>query len=192
MRCNNTFWSCDAIGSSIGIMLIVLSMAPLHSLGQDDENEVQHNLSVHVMPLALASVSNDANSIINGTTTSLMLRTAERCNVTSLVMWFYWHQHHMMETALPMKPLHSSGQDDWNEVQCKFWSCDNIGICIMWHQWHWHHMMPIASSMAPLHSLDQDDQNEVQHDLFGHVMPSTLALASHDDDGVINGIIAFH
>ena len=58
-------------------------------------------------------------------------------------------------------------------------------------QFHWcyhqHHMVPAAS----LHSLGQDNQNEVHHDLLGHVMSLTLALASSDADRVISGIIAF-
>ena len=52
-------------------------------------------------------------------------------------------------------------------------------------------MMAIASSIVSLHSLGQDNRNEFQHDLFGHVMPLTLVLASSDVDGVINGIVAF-
>ena len=39
------------------MMLIVLSMAPLQSLGQDAQNEVQHDLLVR------ASVSLDANGL---------------------------------------------------------------------------------------------------------------------------------
>ena len=59
--------------------------------------------------------------------------------------------------------------------------------------------MPMVSLMAPLNSLAQDYQNEEQHDFFimqhqwnqcwYHIMP--LALATHDNDGIINGTIAF-
>ena len=40
-------------------------MVPLHSIGQDDQNEVQHDFG-HVISLALASAVHDANDIING------------------------------------------------------------------------------------------------------------------------------
>ena len=43
----------------------------------------------------------------------------------------------------------------------------------------------MVSPMASLHSLGQDDGNEVQHDFFVHVM--SLASASHDTNGTING-----
>ena len=43
-----------------------------------------------------------------------------------------------------------------------------------------------VSSVAPLHFLGQVNWNEMQQD---HVTP--LPLASHDIDGIINGIIAF-
>ena len=37
-----------------------MPMASLHSLGQYDRNEVQHDLSCHAMPLALVLVTCDA------------------------------------------------------------------------------------------------------------------------------------
>ena len=44
MRCNMTFWSGDTIGIDIGIMMpTAFSMASLHSLVQDGQNEVQHD-----------------------------------------------------------------------------------------------------------------------------------------------------
>ena len=80
-----------------------------------------------VMPLALASVWYDVNSIINGTIVLLRLSQMS-CNMTFLsyddigntigitfVMW----------TALSMTPLHSLGQDDQNEVKH-----------VMWHYWY--------------------------------------------------------
>ena len=54
-----------------------------------------------------------------------------------------------------------------------------------------HHVMWTAPSMTPMYSLDQDYQNEVQHDLFHHVTPLAPALASCDDDSVVNGTIGF-
>ena len=46
-------------------MSMAPSMVPLHFLGQDDQNEVQHDIIGHLMPLVLAS--HDADGIINGT-----------------------------------------------------------------------------------------------------------------------------
>ena len=48
------------------MMLTVSSMAPLHSLHQENLNEVQHDLLGDVMSLALALVSHNADSVING------------------------------------------------------------------------------------------------------------------------------
>ena len=46
-------------------MPMISSMAPLHSLGQDDQNEVQYDSAGHVMPFTLAS--HDADGVINVT-----------------------------------------------------------------------------------------------------------------------------
>ena len=50
------------------MMQAASSMAPLHSLGQDDQNEVQHDFLCHVMPWVPVSASHDADGSINGTT----------------------------------------------------------------------------------------------------------------------------
>ena len=51
---------------------MVSSMAPLHSPGQDCQNEMQHDFlgNMTQLALALALVSDDANGIINGSITS--------------------------------------------------------------------------------------------------------------------------
>ena len=56
------------------MMLMVLSMAPLHSLGQDDHNEVQHYIFADVTPLAMPLVSGVADGIVNGTIAVLRSR----------------------------------------------------------------------------------------------------------------------
>ena len=71
MRYNVTFWSLTPLVPVLAVMPIVLSMAPLHSLGQDNSNEVQHDLFGHVTLLVLASASCIANSIVNDTIESL-------------------------------------------------------------------------------------------------------------------------
>ena len=51
-----------------------MPMASLHTFGQDDRNEVQHDFSGHVMPLALVLASHDAVSIPNVAITFLRSR----------------------------------------------------------------------------------------------------------------------
>ena len=47
------------------VMSMVLSMAPLHSLPQNHQNEVEHDFDSHVIPFEPALLSCDANCIIN-------------------------------------------------------------------------------------------------------------------------------
>ena len=47
------------------MMLIASSLAPLYSLGQGSQIEIQHDFSDHVMPLA--APSHDTHGIISGT-----------------------------------------------------------------------------------------------------------------------------
>ena len=69
------FWSHDATVTYIGITILMgLSMVPLHSLTQDNQNEVYPNFVGYVMPLALEFMSNDANNVINAITTFLRLK----------------------------------------------------------------------------------------------------------------------
>ena len=48
------------------MMPMASSMESLHSLGQGNQNDLQHSLFVHMIPLALAWVASNANSVING------------------------------------------------------------------------------------------------------------------------------
>ena len=45
---------------------MVLPMAPLHSLGHNDQNEVKHDFFSHMMPLTPELLQCDPNYIING------------------------------------------------------------------------------------------------------------------------------
>ena len=47
-------------------MAMALSMAQLHSLGQHDQNYMQHDIFGHVMPLPLATALTDGNGAVNG------------------------------------------------------------------------------------------------------------------------------
>ena len=46
----------------------VLSMAPLHLLGKDDQKDIQNDILGDVILLASKSASGDENGIIKGTT----------------------------------------------------------------------------------------------------------------------------
>ena len=49
-----------------------MSVAPLVSIGLDDQNEVQHDFLDHVTPLAPALTSHDTDSIFSETITFLV------------------------------------------------------------------------------------------------------------------------
>ena len=48
------------------VTLMALTMVSLHLLGQDDQNEVQHNIFGHVTPLAPLPMSYNTDDIIDG------------------------------------------------------------------------------------------------------------------------------
>ena len=53
--------SLDAIGINVSVNGTIIF------LGQDDRNEVQYDFLCHMVPMAMASVSCDANSLVNAT-----------------------------------------------------------------------------------------------------------------------------
>ena len=68
-------------------------MAPLHSLGQDNRNEVQYDIFfVHVMLLVSASASCNTNGIDNGAIALLCkdngkdMQHHATCNITIYIM----------------------------------------------------------------------------------------------------------
>ena len=117
MRCNMSFlvmW-CHWHWYQCHMMWMVLSIAPLHSLGQDDWNEVEPDTLSHVMSLALASVSHNANGVINGTIAFLRSKQSKWGNMTS------WSCE-TFSTTITCCPWHlqwhhSLGQDYWNGMQ---------------------------------------------------------------------------
>ena len=121
----------------------VSSMAPLHSLGQDSWNEVQHKFFGNVTPLVSAFVPYDA--------TSVRIR----------VMWCHWHQcwHYMMPingTTLFLRPRQLKWDATW-----PIWSFDTIGITWCWRQYHnymqhdfFGHVMPLALLSASYYATD--------------------------------------
>ena len=63
------------------MMQTVLSLVPLHSLGEDNSNEVQHHVFGHLTPMVLAPTLCYANSI------PWVKLIKKRYNITFLVMW---------------------------------------------------------------------------------------------------------
>ena len=144
MRCNMTSLVMWHHWCWYHVMVTVSLMIHLHSLGQDDWNEVQHYFFGHVMQLVLASVSHDVNGIANGTTAILRSRLSK---------WgATWCFAHLMPWALVL-PSHNadriingttgflrSRQSKWGATWL-LWSCATIGASVIWHRWHyqWHH-----------------------------------------------------
>ena len=46
-----TFWPCNTITTDIGIINAINVIPPLHSLGQEHQNKVQHYFLGHETPL---------------------------------------------------------------------------------------------------------------------------------------------
>ena len=144
------------------MMLMASSMAPLHSLGQYIQNEVQHDLFSHVTPLLPLSMSHNATGIINGTTAFLPWVKAIKLRWTRYICY-----------VMPLAPaLHDAHG---------IFSCTTAFLKPRWSKWgttwvlfvmpqhwcqHWHHMMPMVSLMAPLHFLGQDNWIEIQCDFW--------------------------
>ena len=99
-------------------------MASLHFLVQDDRCEVQNHFLGHMMPLELALVSYDPNSIVNATITLIRSRCSK------------WNVRMAFSIAL----LHSLCPDEQSEVQHNFLGHYVIGASVTWCQWH--HCIP--------------------------------------------------
>ena len=166
------------------------TIAPLHSLGQDEQNEsIMFNaVSGPVMALVSALVSHNANGIINAAWNGV--QHVWSCDPTGIGVSIMWcqqcHQYHHWTPEVKMI-----------QMRC------NMNFLVTWHQWHhcWCQIMPLELLSA---SADNNGIINVTIEFlrqrwlkwgapwaFGHVMPLALALVSHDMDGVICGTIAF-
>ena len=108
MRCNITLllWWFHWHWCLYHMMLTPSSMAPLHLLGQDNQDEVQHDCFGHVMPLISTSILCDVYGIVNGITAFLRSRQSKwgvtwlfgSCETTgtdiSITWWWQCHQWH--------------------------------------------------------------------------------------------------
>ena len=143
--------TCNTVGISNGIMLIVLSITLLHFafLRSWQLKWGTKWLFRLLMPFTLVSVSHYASSILNSTITVLRSR------------WSKWgatlHFRHVMPLALASASHHANGivncttaflRSTWSKwhVTWLFRSCDNIGTSfgIIWYWQHrqWHHYIP--------------------------------------------------
>ena len=97
-------WHVWTMSRHISLWCQLLSMVPLHSLGNNDQNKVKHDFFNHVMPLVTALLSCDANCIINGTILFIRQRQLETGVTWLLFMRCCWHQcqQHMILVALSM------------------------------------------------------------------------------------------
>ena len=85
-------------------MLMALSVAPLNSLGHDDQNEVQHDHLGHVMPLTPTLASSNADGVINDIIAFIRSKWGIpwhfwSCYATGIgisTTWYQWHHqwHH--------------------------------------------------------------------------------------------------
>ena len=117
LRCNITFfviWCCWKLVSA-------LSMAPLYLLGQDNQDEVQHDIWSHD---TFSTGTGDSDNIINAASALPRLRCLNWCpndfadpsGTFSTQISITWCQWCCWQTA----PLHYVDQDIWNEVQHDF------------------------------------------------------------------------
>ena len=113
------FWNVQTRSRYIIVVPMVLPMAPLYSLGPNDQNEVKHDFYSYVMPLIPPLLLRDANYITTGIILFISWRNLSKVWHDFLVIWCCWHQceHHMTLIALSVTPFHFLSQNDWNKVQ---------------------------------------------------------------------------
>ena len=119
IKCNMTFWSRDTTGACISITWWKwhCQKVLLYSLGHNDQNKVQSDLSGHMMLSASASASHVADGIINNIILSLGQNNQNEVQHNSHIMSCHWHwcQHHG-PMASSMAALSLLGGDNWHEV----------------------------------------------------------------------------
>ena len=174
---DNVLTHLKTMSRHILVMLMVLSMAPLH---HNDHNEVKHNFSV----MWCHSNQHCCHIILTASPTASFWSLGEDnwnklCDMTLLAMWCFWHQfeHHDMGGTI-------SFARSWWLKQCVIWP-----FLVMWC-YCWHHMTLgfITNTIAFVHSRWSKGHATW---LFGHVMPLTPASASCDTNCIISYTTAF-
>ena len=160
-------------------------MKPLHSLGQDDQNEVPTRLFSHVTLLTLALASHDASNVVKG---PLHFLGKDNQNEVQHTFWSLdatgisvtcCQQHCQRHHCIPYMKA--------TEMMCNMTFLVMRCHCCL----HQCHMMPMVSSMASLHSLCQRQLKWSATWLFCMpITPLVSVLASHDAKSVVNGTAA--
>ena len=125
-------------------------MAPLHSLGHNNKNEVKHDFFSYLMPLDTSTaVPCDATCIINGASVWFM-KWRDWNKVWHYMFWTCdaagtKYQHHMKLIVLSVVQFFLLGQDDWNNVQLAFL------VMVTWYQcWYCKKNWWTASSIGTI------------------------------------------
>ena len=133
------------ISRPIFMMPMVLSMAILHSLGHNDQNDMKHLLFSQLIPLLPALLSKDANCIINGIISSLGVGNLNKawqdfwsCYAAATILW----------------ALHGIVNDTILFARWRWLKQGATRLFVMWHQC-WHHMTLMAPLIPPLHLFAQ-------------------------------------
>ena len=187
------------------VMPKVSSMASLHSLGEDNWNQVKRPFWLCDVFGAGIFASHDAKRILNGTSASLrlrqskwhvawLLRSHDATAISIHITWYHWHwcchvillhwcQHHVMWTALSMAPLHYLGQENQNEVQH-----DSFGHVHYWHHF-WHYFDSVVSCTTTFLWSRQSKWGATW--LFAHLIPLALTSVLYNANSIINNTIRF-
>ena len=118
------------------------SVEPLHSLGQDDWNAVQHDFLVmrcHWHRITWCWWHHQWHDYIPKVNILKM-----RCNMSFLVMWCHWHWCHMISKIPVVQHVFLRlRQSNWDATWL-FQSCDAFSTSITWCPWYhqWHHCIP--------------------------------------------------
>ena len=139
-------WPCDVTVISISIMWCQWPHQLHQCICLLKITKMRFNTSTFL-------ASQDANGIKIGTITFLRSRQLKWGVISLFGHWYHWHWIlcHMILTVLPMAPLHSPHQDNWNEVQhhgydhvtplvltstlCDSNSIINGSIAFLWTRW---------------------------------------------------------
>ena len=115
MRWNMTFWSFDTTGTHISVTCC-------------QQHQQCHNCISYIKTAVMKGNTIFWSCDTNGTNTGITWCCWHWCWCHAMPLHYY--QHHVMQTASSMTPLHFLGKDDQNDVKHDFFG--------MSHHWHLH------------------------------------------------------
>ena len=173
-KVQHNFWSCDTTATSIGITLckMVLSMASLYFLGEDNWIEMQHDFSGmwchwnwhHMMPMAL-SVAHSTD-VSNGTSTSTkchIIPLNNHLNITNT----------MVQLTAPSTPCYCHVHDQ-NEYALHIPKISHTYQLVPVHRWHLY--LSINASYKPTAINNMNRTSEIHLFYIIVVCPWTIML----------------